>query len=114
MTFGNARPLGVSNLLVLFVVSVILVEDVLEFPDPVLEVDRSHLHIIQMGVFELLPETGHGVAKLVHEAPVAMLAAILDRAASGGLLLFLLAVAIIRGARHPSDYHGALAKEPQE
>ena len=43
MTFGNARPLGVSNLLVLFVVSVILVEDVLEFPDPVLEVDRSCL-----------------------------------------------------------------------
>lgn len=114
MAFGNTSPLGISDLLVLFVVSVILVEDVFEFPNPMLEVDCSHLHVIEMGIFELLSETGHGVAELVHETPMAILAAILDGATSGGLLLFFLAVAIICGARHPCEYRGASAKEPQE
>lgn len=99
VALGNSSTLGVSPLLVLLVVAVVSIDQILKLADAVLQVNGADLGIVQVGVFELVPQ-------LAHEPAVFFFGALSLFSGSGGIILRrpLLVGANVAGVAN--DAHG--------
>ena len=100
MLLGDGSPLGISPLLVLLVVTVVRIDQVLELANAVLEMNSADLDVVQVGIFELVPELAHKTLALTLDL-VSLLASDILRSA-------LLIGADVRGS--PQDHDGGVVR----
>lgn len=71
MILANTIPLLVCLLFVLFVMSVVRVEQIRKLPHFVLRMGQFDLGIVEMGVFQFMPQVWEGMFDLLFQASVA-------------------------------------------